>query len=188
MRNPTTGPLTMAVSKVHPRGPAKAEMNVTPLIDVTFLLIIFFMVISNFITEESVEMIVPVLEEPKVREFERMNRVVINIAPQRYTKSDRGDDHLEWSGEPEYVKIGSQYFAMDQMGQVTAVLRRTVAEGPKDEQGGSKMEVVLRADSALNYESVQPVMAAIAHAGVGKLHLVSYLPRHGPGRATGSRP
>ena len=56
----------------------------TPLIDVTFLLIIFFMIISNFISEQSVEMIVPGLTESTARELESPRRVVVNVAPGTY--------------------------------------------------------------------------------------------------------
>ena len=171
----------MASSKVHHRGPARISFNVTPLIDVTFLLIIFFMVISNFITQESVNMIVPELDEPKVRRFEQMNRVVVNIAPLEYEKRERAGDHLAWSGQPQYVKIGNADYGMGDMDQVIAELTRAAAS-TTDAQGKSQMEVVLRADSALYYSSVQPVMQAITAAGIGKVHLVSYLPQQGPTR------
>lgn len=171
----------MGSSKVHQRGPARPSFNVTPLIDVTFLLIIFFMVISNFITQESVNMIVPELDEPKVRRFEQMNRVVVNIAPLEYDRTERRDDHLSWSGQPQYVKIGAKYYGMDAMDQVTAELTEAAAS-TTDAQGNSQMEVVLRADSALHYRWVQPVMKAITAAGIGKVHLVSYLPQQGPTR------
>ena len=172
----------MAQSKVHHRGPIKPQLNMTPLIDVTFLLIIFFMVISNFIAEESVQMIVPDLDEPKVRQFEQMNRVVVNIAPKPFRKDDRGVHYLAWEGQAQYVKIGAnpRVYAMDDMDQITSVLAAMVESDPKDAEGKSTLEVLLRADAALYYDAVQPVMVAITAAGVSKVHLVSYLPDQGP--------
>ena len=158
----------------------------TPLIDVTFLLIIFFMIISNFIAEESVEMIVPDLVEPKVRPFEEMKRVVVNVAPQAYRKGERDERYLDHLGDAQFVKIGPRYFAMDQMDELSAELTTHVAAAPKDADGQSTLEVLLRSDAALYYESVQPVMVAITQAGVSKLHLVSYLPNQGPRQ--GKRP
>ena len=158
-------------------------MNMTPLIDVTFLLIIFFMVINNYIFEESVQMIVPELANPKVREFEQMNRVVINIAPIHYSNEDRRNNHLDWSGEAQYVKIANLEFSIDQMDLVTSELISEAARRPKDDQGDSTLEVVLRCDAAMFYDAVQPVMAAISRAGIGKVHLVSYLPDQGPSGA-----
>ncbi len=170
----------MAASQVHKRGPVRPQFNMTPLIDVTFLLIIFFMVISNFISEESVQMIVPELDQSKVRELEQMSRIVVNIAPRPYARNDRSVNHLSWTGEPDYVKVGSRLFSMNELDAVTAMLVEAVAAAPKDEAGGSQLEVLLRADSALYFDSVQPVMAAISRAGISKVHLVAYLPNRGP--------
>lgn len=170
----------MPRSQVHQRGATKPELNMTPLIDVTFLLIIFFMIISNFIAEESVEMIVPDLDEPKVRPFEEMKRVVVNVAPQSYRKGERNTTYLDHNGEAQYVKIGPQVFTMDQMDAMSAELATHVEAAPKDANNQSTLEVLLRADAALYYGSVQPVMVAITQAGVSKIHLVSFLPNQGP--------
>ncbi|MAE67479.1 MAG: hypothetical protein CMJ18_24735 [Phycisphaeraceae bacterium] len=172
----------MPASQVHRRGPTTPELNMTPLIDVTFLLIIFFMLISNFIAEETVEMIVPDLDEPKVRQLEEMKRVVVNVAPMPYSKDDRNQRFLDWPGEAQFVNLGGQRYAMQDMDQVTADLSSLVDAAPKDEKGQSTLEVLLRADAALYYQEVQPVMVAITSAGVGTVHLVSYLPEQGPRR------
>ncbi len=71
----------MSQSKVHKRGPATPEMNMTPLIDVVFQIIIFFMLINNIITEQTVQMFVPELDDPKTRRTEDMKKIVINVAP-----------------------------------------------------------------------------------------------------------
>ena len=38
------------------------------------------------------------------------------------------------------------------------------------------MQVLLRADAALYYDQVRPVMGAITAAGIGTVNLVAYLP------------
>lgn len=180
----------MPKSKVHRRGPARPELNMTPLIDVTFQLIIFFMLISNFIAEETVEMIVPVLHEPKVHEFDEMTRVVVSIAPLQYGSDDRDVNHLDWTGEAEFVRVGASpvRYRMDEMARVSEELAARVAAAPRDAEDRSVLEVLLRADAALYYDAVQPVMAAITQAGVSKVHLVSYLPNHGPRVRGGEQP
>ena len=161
-------------------------MNMTPLIDVTFLLIIFFMIISNFISEETVEMIVPELVTPRVRPFEQMRTIVINIAPHPYDGDERNREHLNWPGEAAYVKIDTTKIAMDQLDLMTQLLTAAVNESSKDAEGDPQLEVLLRADSALHYTQVQPVLAAITAAGIGKVHLVAYLPDRGPAPQGGS--
>ena len=61
-------------SQVFKRGPVTPQMNITPLIDVVFLLIIFFMLVTNIIAEEAVEMIVPQLDDPVTRELGNVDR------------------------------------------------------------------------------------------------------------------
>lgn len=155
-------------------------MNMTPLIDVTFLLIIFFMIISNVISEETVQMVVPELVEPRVRQFEEMRTIVVNIAPRPYGGDDRTPDHLNWSGEADYVKVDSRKISLDRLDVVTELLSAAVKESPKDAEGNPQLEVLLRADSALHYTQVQPILGAITAAGIGKVHLVAYLPNRGP--------
>ena len=152
----------------------------TPLIDVTFLLIIFFMIISNIIAEESVEMIVPELNKPEVRELDDAKRLVVNVAPAPYGKADRQQNHLKWPGAAALVQIGLKQFGVDQMEWVTADLIHAVDNAPTNDEGNSELEVLLRADAALHYDQVEPVLGAISAAGIGKVHLVSYLPDHGP--------
>ncbi len=71
-------------SQVHKRGPVSPTLNLTPLIDVTFLLIIFFMLVNNIITEESVLMHVPELDNPQTQPFDSEYRLTINLAPAPY--------------------------------------------------------------------------------------------------------
>ena len=55
---------------------------------------------------------------------------------------------------------------------VVASLQEARAERPD-------LEVVLRADAALYYEEVQPVMTALTRAGIGTVHLAATLEEEG---------
>jgi biopolymer transport protein ExbD len=159
-------------SQVFHRGPTKPQMNITPLIDVVFLLIIFFMLVNNIISEQSVEMIVPELDEPTTREMPDTSRIIVNIAPAQYVHNDRKTDPLSFEGEARFIRVGLQTFAADDLQGVTAALAEAKAADPD-------VEVVLRSDGALYYGVVQPVMGAITRAGIDKVNLVAYMPRHG---------
>jgi biopolymer transport protein ExbD len=152
----------------------------TPLIDVTFLLIIFFMIISNFISEQAVEMIVPELTESTARALESPRRVVVNVAPKPYNPGDRTDDPLAWSGQAHWVEVDARRFDMGRLEEVTAALSLAFQNAPRDGDGNSLLEVLLRADAALQYDQVAPVLTAITGAGIDKVHIVSYLSGHGP--------
>lgn len=156
------------MSKVFKRGPAVASMNMTPMIDVTFQLIIFFMLVNNIIGEEAVEMIVPKLDDPKTYEMGEKDRVTVNVAPQSYDAARKVGD-LNIPGEAASVKVGLMNYGLDEMEAVTEALRQAKAQN-------EKVEVLLRADSGLYYDEVQPVMQAITSAGIVKVNIVAYMP------------
>ncbi len=159
-------------SKVFHRGPTRPQMNITPLIDVVFLLIIFFMLVNNIITEQSVQMIVPQLEEPTTRELDEKGRLIVNIAPADYVYKERIDDPLLFDGEPRFIRVGLQTFEPGDLEGVTDALVEARGNNPD-------LEVVLRSDGALYYGVVQPVMGAITRAGIDKVNLVAYMPERG---------
>lgn len=159
-------------SKVYQRGSTKPQMNITPLIDVVFLLIIFFMLVNNIITEQSVQMIVPQLEEPTTRELDDAGRLIVNVAPAEYVYKERIDHPLLFDGEARFIRVGLQTFASDDLEGVTAALTEAREQNPD-------LEVVLRSDGALYYGVVQPVMGAITRAGIDKVNLVAYMPERG---------
>jgi biopolymer transport protein TolR len=163
--------------RFHQRPPARCQMNMTPMIDVTFLLIIFFMLVSNIVAEENPEMVLPVLREPQAAPIGDGERVVVNLEPQPYGR-DRlrgGADHLAWPGQPLRIRVGVRSHSLDDLGLVVQTLSEARLANPN-------VEVLLRADSALHYHTVQPVLDAIAAAGVGQVQLVTYRYKEALGR------
>lgn len=140
----------------------------TPMIDVIFQLIIFFMLVNRIIAEETVEMIPPELEEPKTRELATENRVTVNVAPHEYDRK-RKPGELNYPGDARLVKVGLDTFDIEDMEGVTKALKEAKELNPD-------VEVLLRADAALFYDQVQPVMQAITSAEITKVNLVAYLP------------
>ena len=154
--------------KINKRGPTAPEMNITPLIDVVFLLIIFFMLVNNINADQRPEMIVPELDEPQARKLDPdIDRVVVNVKPVEFDRESRQGNHLAISGQARSVKVGLREY---QIGNLSAV--RDDLEQAK--QRNPEVEVLLRADSALYYDEVQPVLQAITGAGIKKVNLVTY--------------
>jgi biopolymer transport protein ExbD len=145
-------------------------MNMTPLIDVTFLLIVFFTLVSNIVANESVPMVVPRLADPTTRELGEVDKVVVNIAPATFSDDTRLENPLDHPGSARFVQVGSgARYEMGNLAGLTAALRQEVEARPE-------VEVLLRADAALYYGQVQPVMDAITAAGVGVVNLVALMP------------
>ena len=126
------------------------------------------MLVNQIIAEESVEMIVPDLTDPKTREMGDDERLTVNIQPEDYS-GDRQIGELNIPGNATLVKVGIKDFSLDQMDEVTAALKEAKA-------ANEKIEVMLRADGAIYYDEIQPVMQAIASAGIVKVNLVAFLP------------
>ena len=135
------------MSRIFPRGRAEVEANVTPMIDVTFLLIVFFVLVSQIVEVENPENLR--LPEPTAAETikpEEGERAVINILPLP-------------DGSIERYKVGSRLFDPDAEG-VAAMVEHLAGLF----QRNPGVQVNLRADRGTQYEHVQPVFEAVSAA------------------------
>ncbi|MEX2216581.1 MAG: biopolymer transporter ExbD [Phycisphaeraceae bacterium] len=165
------------MGKAIKRGPTSPQMNMTPMIDVTFQLIIFFMLVNNIIAEESVTLIVPKLWEPRTKELGDVKRITINIKPMEADRDrTKMEDAINILGEPapgKPIKVGLMEYGFDELEAVTATLKES-----RDQN--ENVEILLRVDGGMKYEHVQPVMAAITAAKIKTVNLVAFLPEGGP--------
>ena len=88
------------MSVVFPRGPAPVRANLTPLIDVTFLLIVFFALVSQIADTERVRMDLPTPAQAATTPIGDGARVVMNLLT---------DDE---SGAPVGYQLGTTRYAM----------------------------------------------------------------------------
>jgi biopolymer transport protein ExbD len=134
------------MSAVFKRGNAEIEANLTPLIDVTFLLIVFFVLVSRIVEVEHVPMDLP---EPRHAASHRLGdegRVVINIA-------------LAADGQPSAYRLGAREFPAGREG--ADMLAERLAEMYRT---NPSLHVNLRADRLTQYEWIDPVMQAVGRA------------------------
>ena len=69
----------MKRSKRFPKRRIGLHLNMTPMIDVVFLLIIFFMTVAEFSRIETEEVELPVADEAEIEENAPPGRLVINV-------------------------------------------------------------------------------------------------------------
>jgi len=138
------------MSAVFKRGRAEMEANLTPMIDVTFLLIVFFVLVSRIVDVETVKMQVPELEDPLTTEATDENRVIINVAP----------DPADPSSTAGYQVAGRVFPAND--AGVSALADYLAARY----RSNPALNVNLRADESVHYEWVEPAMRAVTLAAV----------------------
>jgi len=121
----------------------QATFNITPLIDVVFLLIIFFLAASHFVRAESREAVdLPEATQSESDEGDVPNRLVITM-----TK----DAKLHVAGD--VVDL--------------ATVEGLIDSGGLDQK--ASFEVRIRADRSVPYRDVQPILLACARSGVQQI-------------------
>jgi biopolymer transport protein ExbD len=143
----------------HPGSRAPMQANLTPLIDVTFLLIVFFVLVAQINNSQIVtEINLPepqqsVSEEP---EQDEDSRLIINAIP-------APDDPARVVA----YRLGSRDYPANATG-----LARLAEELRSARQDRANLIVDLRADRATPYGMVHPAMRAAASVGIHRINLI----------------
>ncbi len=117
--------------------------NITPLIDVVFLLIIFFLVASHFIRNENVERIELPIASQGHDDDELSSRLVVTVVP---------------TGE---LMLGTTVITPDEFEQR---LQTLIAQ-----HGTESTELRIRADRTVIYSRVEPLLLTAARHGVSRV-------------------
>ncbi|MBL7042585.1 MAG: biopolymer transporter ExbD [Pirellulaceae bacterium] len=124
--------------------------NMTPMIDVVFLLIIFFLVSSHLAKQEAqMQLPLPVAESGSKQIEEQGRRVTVNV---------RGDGKLLLAGRAV---------------RPTELAARL---GDRITDAGSDLEVRIRSDRSVPYRYVEPIMLACARSGIWNVTFAVYRP------------
>ena len=120
--------------------------NMTPMIDIVFLLIIFFLVSSHLARQETqMELDLPAAASGRrAADDDRTRRVIVNVLAQ--PRSADGQ-----------LMVGGRVLQEDELQKVIEFERRR-ADGP--------LEIRIRSDRQVPYRRVEPIMIACAKAGV----------------------
>lgn len=133
------------------------QFNMTPLIDVTFLLLTYFMLACHFASSEKPDMKLPTPDRSQAVERQLEDRIVINML----YAGDSAPPRLTFGA----VEVASVAELSERLGALA--------------RGSPRVEVVLRADRRLKYGEVRGVMEAIAAANLGRLQVVAELDQQG---------
>jgi len=115
-------------------------LNIAPLIDVVFLLIIFFMVVTQFTSAAFEDMELPVARSGERSEAQPAGRLVVNVHADGRLRV-MGQDHT-----PESLQ---------------ALLSRE-----REAHGPDRMNILVRGDRLTPWRKVAPVLAACAALGI----------------------
>ncbi len=125
------------------------DVNLTPLIDVVFILLLFFMVSTTFQRESEINIELPEASAEPVEEREEMLELVIDAEGHYFI-----DEQQVVNTELETLKQAIQKFLGER----------------------SEIPVVIRADRLTPYESVVRAMDATAQLGLVQMSLATSQP------------
>ena len=180
------------MSQVTKRGAVEPTLNITPLIDVVFLLIVFFMLVMNIVSDENPEIQLPEVDKPNVYPPEGESKVTINIVPETPFESDEGTgpgktpgEVLSRPGQAEFVQIATKKWKLGEEDAMVDFREHLKMMIQARMVGPDQPPIIqLRVDAAIYYAQVLPVMTnlqlAMAEALGGELaaatpvHLVAY--------------
>jgi biopolymer transport protein ExbD len=128
-----------------------------PMIDVVFLLIIFFVLVSTFASAERVPMELPDPDASQAKNVKLTNRVIINVQPADPAATD---------GAGVSYSLGAVH--VDSLGEISERLARYSREVPN-------LKVVIRADRRLRYGAVREVMEVVAENGIENMNIVAHV-------------
>jgi biopolymer transport protein ExbD len=140
----------------RPRGKVDDEMDLTPMVDVTFLLLIFFMITAAFAVQKAIG-VPPVNENAAAAQtLDQLERdsIVIRIDA----------DNVYWVSAPKW--------SAEQQAVSPAEMRSKLREARADGAGPAKL--LVQAHGSSRHESVVAALDAGSGGGLEEIRLLSY--------------
>ena len=149
------------------------SFNVTPLVDCTFLLVIFFILTSQMASDNNLAAVeLPRLHASQAVSSDRgeVRRLIVNVL------SAERDGALSPDGIGQAVgyKIEGRQVEVGDFETLVDILRTRRAEA-----GATGLFLEVRADRRVQFGHVQPILDAAAEAGISQVNLTALLEEAG---------
>jgi biopolymer transport protein ExbD len=141
----------------RPRGKVDDEMDLTPMVDVTFLLLIFFMITAAFAVQKAIS--VPPVNESDAAAAQTLEQLEEDSIVIRVDA-----DNVYWLSAPRWSE--------EQQAISQAEMRSKLREAREDGKGPAKL--LVQANGSARHESVVAALDAGSGAGVEQIQLLSY--------------
>ncbi len=126
------------------------QMNMTPMIDVVFNLIIFFMIVTDLTQQELEDLVLPKADKCQKDENPEDKRMIINITrPGHYVVKRRDCGNVD-----------------DCIDEIRRHLAAQVKFFDREDDGASKQPILIRADSETEFKYIQKVMQICGEEGI----------------------
>ena len=141
-----------------------AEPNLTPLLDLVLQLVMFFMLVTNFVSEEISDKIrLPVASQAKPLTIKDTNFTYLNV--------DKSG-HILFFGKEPVIEEGEIMFHMRNFVKV----HRLNKEGKTPEKVLEDVTVIIRADKDAKFRDLHKTMVALKKVGFKHLQLRAEMP------------
>ena len=141
--------MTGVITKRKHENP-EMKMNTTPMIDVVFLLIIFFMIVTDLTQQELEDLILPSADMAQKDENPPEKRMIINI-----------------NREGEYIVRRRNQGLVDHcLDRIENQLALQAALNEREEDGCSKQPILIRADRETEFKYIQKVLELCGKEGI----------------------
>ncbi len=128
------------------------RLNLTPLVDIAFQLIVFFMLVSQFVSAERQPMQLPTPSDSQARPLALPDRLVVNL-------------FADPSGRLGRIQLNAQI--VGDLSELVDLLLRLAPDQT------SRTTVVLRADRRLAFAEIEPVLKAISNASISSIEIAT---------------
>jgi biopolymer transport protein ExbD len=138
------------------------EMDMTPMVDVTFLLLIFFMVTAAFALQKAIE--VPPVDEDQAAPAQTIDDLEKDSIVVRVD-----GDNVYWIGSPEWPDERRAPSVPDMQAKI-----REARQGPASQRGHGPAKMLIQANGDATHERVIAALDAGAAVGMEEIRLMSY--------------
>jgi len=153
------------------------EFNMTPMIDVTFQLIIFFILAGQIVSDKLAKMELSQPFQSKASDDEFLmnmpNRVIVNIVSRAEARDKMASIAL--AGEAKEWWVGTKVIQAGKREELQRLLDKRY-QAWKSLGKGNEFYVEIRADKRVRYGAVEPVMLAASAVGIPKMNITALLP------------
>ena len=145
---------------------AHIEGDMTPMIDIVFLLIIFFMLVTELSKLDIEEVILPVASEAKVEEPQAASKQVVVNVVLKDSETGKGE-----------IRVGGKLHTPEQL--IAALKLEAQVLGIYDDnpnrpgQKDSLLEVLIRSDERVNAGYLHDIYKACSEAKIFKVRLAA---------------
>jgi biopolymer transport protein ExbD len=151
----------------------EASPDLTPMIDCTFQLIIFFMLTAQMASQQAKLILPGPTESQAVKPSEgstRYDGLVINIPNAFEDKATGRTDSPQTAGRPTHILVaGLPPMTVSNHGLIQRVIRDRMATARHNGISTDRYFVELRVDKDIHWRYVQPLMQIASDAGISKI-------------------